>query len=405
MISSVRPILSSLLRNRTGAILVGFQLAIAIAVTVNAAWIVSQRIASIEQPTGIDDGNTFVIAIAGLTSRFDLASALNEDVAYLRRAPGVVAATATETVPLTGDGENTQLWRQPGERGGSVSVGQFDMDDQGLATLDTSLLAGRNFRPEEIQPFSKENLQAAASEVIVTRSLARALFPDGKALGKVVYDGAGRPMTIIGITRDFMGPVSLGNPPYQNMILPKVPGAYGAYFCLVRTRPGRVDAILRAAERHLAVSNPGRVIFFAHTLGYYHRRMNAENRNMAIFLTTVTALILAVACLGIFGLATYNVSTRTKQIGTRRAVGARKRDIVAYFMLENALILSAGVVTGCALALAVGYWLSYQYDLPRLDLYYLAGGVLFLWIIGQLAAWQPARRASSIPPSVATRTI
>jgi putative ABC transport system permease protein len=116
-------------------------------------------------------------------------------------------------------------------------------------------------------------------------------------------------------------------------------------------------------------------------------------------------MILGVSCLGIFGLATYNVSTRTKQIGTRRAIGARKRDIIAYFMVENAFVLSAGVLAGCVLALATGYWLSTQYALPRLDLYYLVGGVLFLWLVGQLAVWQPARRAASVPPSVATRTV
>jgi putative ABC transport system permease protein len=115
--------------------------------------------------------------------------------------------------------------------------------------------------------------------------------------------------------------------------------------------------------------------------------------------------LIAVTCLGIFALATFNVSTRTKQIGTRRAVGARRRDIIRYFMVENAMITSAGVVVGCALALGAGYWLSVQYALPRLNLYYLVGGVLALWAIGQLAAWQPARRAARVSPSVATRTV
>ena len=97
--------------------------------------------------------------------------------------------------------------------------------------------------------------------------------------------------------------------------------------------------------------------------------------------------------------------TRTKQIGTRRALGARRRDIIDYFLVENALITGAGILMGCLLALAAGYWLSLHYALPRLNLYYLVGGVLALWGIGQLAAWQPARRASAVPPSVATRTV
>ena len=71
----------------------------------------------------------------------------------------------------------------------------------------------------------------------------------------------------------------------------------------------------------------------------------------------------------------------------------------------NGLITSSGVLAGCALALAAGYWLSLQYALPRLNLYFLVGGVLLLWATGQLAAVQPARRDATVPPSVATRTV
>ncbi|MGH8180289.1 MAG: ABC transporter permease [Steroidobacteraceae bacterium] len=402
---SIRPMLSSLLRSRTGAILVALQITISLAVMVNAFWIVSQRIVDIEKPTGIDDNNIFVVAIAGLTSHFDLASALSEDLDYLRGLPGVVAAVASESVPLTGDGQATELWLQPGQRGRSLAVGELQLDTQGLKTLGTSLISGRNFNSGEIEHFTPGKLDLAPADMIVTQTAAKALFPDSNALGRVVYDGAGKPITIIGISRDFMGAVGLGNAPYAYAIYPQIPGAYGAYFCLVRTQPGRLDAIMQTAQQHLGASNPNRVIFFAHPLAFYHQRMIASDRNMAIFLATVTSLILAITCLGIFGLATYNVSARTKQIGTRRAVGARKRDIIVYFMVENVFILSAGVVAGCVLALATGYWLSLQYDLPRLNLYYLVGGVLFLWIIGQLAAWQPARRAASVSPSVATRTV
>ncbi len=117
----------------------------------------------------------------------------------------------------------------------------------------------------------------------------------------------------------------------------------------------------------------------AQTLEYYRQRVDAESRDMAVFLTLVTALILSVTCLGIFGLTSFNVSTRTKQIGTLRAVGARKRDVVAHFLIENAIILIAGALIGCTLALAVGYWLSDQYQLPRLDLHYLADRGCRLW--------------------------
>ena len=173
---------------------------------------------------------------------------------------------------------------------------------------------------------------------------------------------------------------------------------------LVRTQPGRRDAIMRIAAEHLAASNPDRVDQVGPVGGALQESSFLTERITAICLVIVTVLLLAIAALGIFGLATFNVSTRTKQIGTRRAVGARKRDIIRHFLVENGTDHQHGVVVGCVLALAVGYGLSLQYQLPRLDLYYLVGGVLVLWLIGQLAAWQPARRAAAVSPSVATRT-
>jgi len=140
-------------------------------------------------------------------------------------------------------------------------------------------------------------------------------------------------------------------------------------------------------------------------LGYFERRTKSGDRALAVFLSGVTALLLAVAALGIFGLATFNVTRRTKQIGIRRALGAWRRDIMRYFMVENGLITAAGILGGCLLALGVGYLLSTKAHLPRLDLYYLVGGTLVLWAIGQLAVWQPARRAGAVLPAVATRTV
>ena len=398
---NARPVLSALARNRTGAILVALEIALALAVMVNATWIVAQRIQDIERPTGIDQSNIFALAIAGFTSDFDLGSSERADLAYLRNLPGVIAATTTSAVPLTDIGQGNGIWRQPGERGPEFDVRSVQVDTEALKTLGVHIVAGRDFTATELLPYTSNQ---PPSEVLVTRSFARKLFPDGNAVGKAIYGSSGSPLTIVGVTSDFIGSV-MGPPSYDQLVYAQQPGGYGMYFCLVRTQPGKAAALMQIAERHLAADNPNRVIFEAKTLGYYQQRLDADNLNMVIFLTTVTALILAVTCLGIFGLTAYNVSSRTKQIGTMRAVGARRRDVVIWFLTENAFILSAGILLGCILALGAGSWLSSAYALPRLDPTYLALGVLILAVIGQLAAWHPARRAAAVSPSVATQTI
>jgi len=402
----VRPVLSALLRNRTGALLVAIQIAIALGVLVNAVYIVQQRIEKMNRPTRIDDRNLFGIATAEFTSRFSYDASLREDLTYLRSLPGVVGVTPTNSIPLGISGSANTVWTEPDRKGRRAQINYFSMDEQGLKTLGVRLIAGREFRADEIlPPLTPNDPTAFVPQLILTQAAATALFPRENALGKTVYDALGRPATITGIIENMTG---TGWPGYEAVdfvaIFPRLPGLFGLDY-LVRTEPGRRDAVMRVAEEHLATSNPNRVIKFVRSVELLKRMLYLDDRNMGVFLITVTVLLLAIASLGIFGLATFNVSTRTKQIGTRRAVGARKGDIVRYFMVENGLVTSAGIVVGCALALAIGYWLSMQYQLPRLDLYYLVGGVLALWLIGQLAAWQPARKAAGVSPSVATRTV
>jgi len=402
----IRPVVSSLLRNRTGAVLVAFQIAIALAVLVNAVFIVQQRIEKTNRPTLLDDQNLFGVAVGEFTDRFNYDASLREDLDYLRSLPGVVSASVSNSIPLGISGSATTVWTQPDNKGNRAQINYFSMDEQGLKTLGVRLIAGRAFRVNEIlPPLTAQNSTDFVPQLIVTQVVAEKLFPHENALGKTVYDLRGRPATITGIIDNMTGTAYWGNEALDHVaIMPQLPRLYGFDY-LVRTEPGRRDAIMRTVEEHLSTSNPDRVIKFVRSVELFKKLLYRDDRNMEVFLITVTVLLLAIASLGIFGLATFNVSARTKQIGTRRAVGARRVDIVRYFMVENGLITTAGIAVGCALALAIGYWLSLQYQLPRLDLYYLVGGVLALWLIGQAAAWQPARRAAAVSPSVATRTV
>jgi putative ABC transport system permease protein len=402
----IRPILSSLMRNRTGAVLVAIQIAITLAVLVNAVYIVHQRVEKMGRPTRIDDQNLFAVSIAEFTDRFDYDASIREDLDYLRSVPGVVSASISNSVPLGISGSATTVYTQPDSKGRHSQINFFAMDEQGLRTLGVRLLSGRPFRADEIlPPLSLKNANEFVPQLLITQAVADVLFPSESALGKTVYTSQRQVATIVGIVDNMIGTGWSGYESVDHVAFePRLPRDFGMDY-LVRTEPGKRDAVMRAAEDHLTTSNPNRVVKWVRSLEYFKRMLYLDDRNMEIFLITVTVLLLAIACMGIFALATFNVSTRTRQIGTRRAVGARRADIVRYFMVENGLITTAGVLVGCVLAFAIGYWLSLQYQLPRLDLYYLVGGVLVLWSIGQLAAWQPARRASAISPSVATRTV
>jgi putative ABC transport system permease protein len=398
-----RPILSALLKNRTGALLVALQISIAIAVLVNAAYIVKQRIDRIGRPTGIDVENIFVVSSTGFGQDFDYTASMREDLEWLRRIPGVVSAAPFSVVPLSGSGSYTILSPKPTTPSQRDSINYFLTDEAGMETLGLRLSAGRWFKADEILP-ALDVHTPLAPQTVITAAAARRLFPDESALGKTVYDYEGGPLTVIGIVDHMLGSRLSGDASNIVAFMPRKPPGPNVRY-LVRTGPGMRDSLMRKVESEMGERNRKRAIQFVRTLEVFKNRTYLADRNMGIFLVTATVLLLAITSLGIFGLATFNVSTRTKQIGTRRAVGARRRDIVRHFLVENWMISTSGVVFGCLLALVAGHWLSLEYSLPRVDLYYLAFGVLAMWGIGVAAAWQPARRAARISPALATRNV
>jgi putative ABC transport system permease protein len=190
----------------------------------------------------------------------------------------------------------------------------------------------------------------------------------------------------------------------QVVFHPVVPGPPIVRY-VVRAEPGRRDALIAEFEKKLGESNPTRVITWVRSHDYYIERSYKADTRMTMLLGVAIFLLVTMTALGIVGLASFSVNARVKQIGTRRAVGARKLDILRYFMLENWLLTTIGVTVGCVFAFLLSFWLNSEYSLPKLEIVYVAAGAVCMWLLGQLAVLIPARRAASVPPAVATRTV
>lgn len=399
----LRPILSALMRNRTGAILVAIQIALTLTIVVNAVYVTQQRITHIGRPTGLDDENVFSFYVTTYEENYDYFAMLRDDMALLRQMPGVVDAAPISQMPLSGSGSSTNFYSQPGKKGENSEANYYLTDDHAVNSLGLKLSAGETFSPNDIEYFD-ERVQTPPPVAIVSAGFGKALFKDEPPLGKTIYDDQGTPIRIVGVIEHMHGSWVGWDKVDRIVLMPRVSQPPSTMYA-VRTVPGELDRVMADVESALRQRDPNRVIGKAQKLSNMKRSSYSRDSLMAVTLATVTGLVLVFSALGIFGLATFNVNTRTRQIGTRRAVGARKRDIVRYFMTENWLVTTVGVVAGCCLTLAGGVWLSVKFQMPRLDLYYLVAGVLGLWLVGQLAAWQPSRKAAKVSPAMATRTV
>jgi putative ABC transport system permease protein len=399
----IKPILSSLRRSPTGAILVSLQIALALAIVVNSLFIIMQRFEKVNRDPGIDVPNIFFVGWVPSTDKFQGEVTIREDLAVLRSLPGVVAATVVNAVPLSGGGSSTSMYTEPNEKGRRGDMNYFQVDEQGLDTFGVKLAEGRNFDATMVTKPAR-NSSTSPAGILVTRDVARDMFPGESALGKTIYTGTSQPVTIMGIIDHMHGSWPGWDKVGNVALFPVISDETFARY-MVRARPGQRDSVMKAAEDALSKVDNGRVILRVRSQEYVAATTYADDRAMATYLGVVIALLLGISALGIFGLAAFNVSTRTKQIGTRRAVGARRTDILRYFLTENWLITTLGVVVGCVLALLLGYWLSTTFELPRLKLYYLVVGAGVLWVVSLVAALRPARRASMVSPAIATRTV
>ncbi len=402
----IRPILSALMRNRAGAVLVALQIAITLAIVVNAIYVTQQRVKHIGRPSGIDDQNIFSFWVNTYEKDYDFLGMVREDMTLLRQMPGVIDAAPMSHVPLSGSGSATQFYSLPDKKGEKAPANYYFTDEHGVNALGVTLSAGATFDPNTVERRTKDQDEPGwPATAIISEELGKALFKDQPAMGKTMYDDQNDPIVIVGVIKHMQGSWVGWDNLSNTMLAPRV-GPSDSVQYLIRTKPGELDRIMAEVEVALRKRDPNRVIAVPmKKMSDMKRRSYAGDSLMAVTLSTVTGLVLVFSALGIFGLATFNVNNRTRQIGTRRAIGARRLDIVRYFMTENWLITTLGVFVGCCLALGAGYWLSTEYELPRLDLYYLLGGVIGLWGVGQLAAWQPSLRAAKVSPAMATRNV
>ena len=400
----IRPILSAMLRNKTGAVLIAMQIALTLAIVCNAVFIIHDRLGQMGRPTGMDVDNIFVVNLSAYQPNYNPQDAFRTNVDLLRGIPGVVDATPSQSVPLSGGGWSNSPTTTPDPKATGTGVGVYHMDEHALNTLGVKLVEGRNFTHEEIGGTANDNYKNP-NLAIISRAFGEKLWPNQDALGKVFYEDNGTvPVTVIGVVDVMEGTWPHWEDFEDQLIYPTVFYSQYSRF-LVRTLPGERDRVLKEAEQKLGDAHTGMYVRSIHPLTYYRDNTYQNDRAMTIVLMVVTGLILAITALGIVGLASFSVRQRTKQIGTRRALGARRIDIVRYFMTENWLITSIGVTLGSIFAVALNFWLVSLYKLPPLSWYYIPVGILCLWTLGLLAVLGPALRAAAIPPAIATRSV
>lgn len=408
-----RPILSALLRNKTGPLLVALQVALSLAILANAVHIVNERRAVMTRPSGMaDEHAVFNVAVRTLgnsTPEQQLAD-IKRQTDVLRAVGGVVAAAQVSQLPMSRSGSNTSVVLDPRQDRPSAYVSTYISGDSLVKAFGLNLVEGRDFQPQEIVDVNERTDDVYPPGVVISKPLADKLWPGASAIGKTMYFGTradAHAARIIGVVENLISAHAESNERgMYSVLLPlRLYGGDRGVLYAVRTEPGQRDRVMKEAETALRKSSAMPMILDLDTTDQDRKDRYRGDVALQWMLITVSALLLLITCSGIVGMASLWVTQRRKQIGVRRALGARRGDILRYFILENFMITSAGVFGGVALALALNQLLVSNLEMARLPAGYLVFGALGFWLLGVLAAYGPAWRAASISPATATRSV
>lgn len=242
--------------------------------------------------------------------------------------------------------------------------------------------------------------------VILSRAAADRYWPDESAVGKTLYAGPDgqTPLTVVGVA-DNAKIWSLGEAPFPYMYRPYFQGLEHSAFSVVARGtlpPGDIAATIRDEARAI---DPDIFITEVGTLEDHLGYVYFLPRMAAVLLSIVGLLALSLACMGLYGMVSYAVSRRTREMGIRIALGAERATVVGMVLKSGLVIVGIGAFIGIVGSLAVGGVADrFLYGSGALDPLAVVAAPLVLALVAVAAAYAPARRASRVDPVRALRT-
>ena len=404
-----------LTQSRLRSALVVAQIAVCMTLLIAAGLLVRnlQRVRTID--TGMNTKKVFSVA-TGLkesgTDKQDSAreAELRRQLAdRLRAMPGVVAISQAYQQPLSGGMENTSI-TLPGQRGGYPLEARFNfVSPEYFETLSIPITRGR--------PFTEQEANARAPVIVISEATAQRYWPNADPLGKylgiaaateqpdsAVRDRAAiiyRQYEVIGVTRDARSrwvwdkdetflyvPLPLASPAGQYLIV-RTEGDPATVMNAVRGAATTIDPLLRVSARRID-----------ETLAF----QMAPFRAIAWLSGVLGMLALLLASVGLYGVMSFVVSQRKREIGIRMALGAQGVDVVRMFLSHGLRLTGIGVGCGLATGALISRLLTAALvDLSAFDPVTFAGVSAFLSLVALLAILVPARRATRVDPLVALR--
>jgi putative ABC transport system permease protein len=323
----------------------------------------------------------------------------------LRGLPGVEAAAVGVTVPFgtVGLGRSVRRAGAP-ESEAAVDARWNAVGASYFAAMGIPVKAGRAFTDVEARQ------KGAPPVAVIDEVLARALYPAGDALGQTIAltdhgERAALLVEIVGIVPEVRDDF-FDETPGRAVYVPFAQAYHGAAHLHVRPHAG-ATGVAEAVRREIREAAPGLPVFRVLTFGQ-HLETSLERWAVDLLagtFTAVAALAALVAIVGIYGATSYAVSRRTREIGVRMALGASRGRVLGMVLGEGLHVTLAGIAVGAALGLGLGRMLDAVFvEVVAFDPATYAVAPTLILVACLAAAFVPARRATTVEPTIALRS-
>ena len=396
-------------RLRARNLLVIVETALGVVVLVGAGLLLRSFVRLSQVPLGFNPNNTVTFRVVLPAARYrtepQRTAFYHQLLERLQALPGVQSAAGITAVPLAATGRMTGVSAEGQPPAvGNVRLVDFRTVSPGyFSALSIPLIAGRDV--------SWSDTNATEPSIVVSETMARTFWPDQQAIGKRIK--AGRPedntvpwLTVVGIVAD-VRQVDLIHVPRPAMYVPASQDrATGDVLrdWIVRATgdPTPLVPAIRSAVWGLDATLP---IARVQTMNQARSASTASQQFTLLLVALFALLALVLAAVGLYGVASYNVSQRTRELGIRVALGAHRGALLRLVLAHGARLTLIGLAVGTIAALALTQVMStLLFGVGARDPMTFVGVALLLLAVSLVASFVPARRATRVDPVVALRT-
>lgn len=402
---SARGTTGGLRQNRLRAFLIVSEVSLAVVLMIGATLLTKSFVRLLQVNPGFDPSHTLAMEVALPTlppSKYakdeEQAAYFKEVLARLDHVPGVTAAGAVLSLPLTGAEESTDLFiegrprptfdQRPGADYTIVSPEYFQ-------ALEVPLLKGRQF--------SDRDDKDTPGVIIINEALARRYWPDEEPVGQrltVGFEKATR--QIVGVVGN-VKQTALNGDPRPTMYLPHLQRPTGGMSIVIRTN-GDPTSLSQLARMQIHSVDPSIPVTNIRTMSEVFSKSIEQQRFAMLLVGLFGVLALALATIGIYGVMSYSVTQRTHEIGLRMALGAQRADVLKLILQHGIIVSLLGVVIGVAASFGLTRVMSsLLFGVTPTDTMVFGAVSFGILAIGAIATYLPAWRATRVDPLVALR--